>query len=382
MFWAVLFRLVLNSNRIEIEKLGGYRPRRAPHAHPRGQPASTSTQAAARLRAGHRRRRATWRVSNARHASLGRGFERRGQLGARQTVRRGEPIATMNETAPGPMPGPPVSHLEHSLHELEQLDQFVSAAAVEAQSSNLDPAPVDENAAADAAAEPERAAAATAATAAAATAEPQVDMELITECWEDTVGDMDFMDLDDLQQVVLSYTQREAQRLGTDLVSSLRDRQVEVCEETFLRQETEVQGATATGIIANGAWSWLQGEAGALRFLLYPPPRKTAEEIIAELLPQTELIPRDMTKNDPYNRRGAEHKVLTNINDTAKMADRIATLSASGDARRQLRRLRQDVAEGRVVDPADELAQLVPMLDSHASSVPLSKVHQPADSHC
>ena len=293
-----------------------------------------------------------------------------------------EPIATMNETAPGPMPGPPVSHLEHSLHELEQLDQFVSAAAVEAQSSNLDPAPVDENAAADAAAEPERAAAATAATAAAATAEPQVDMELITECWEDTVGDMDFMDLDDLQQVVLSYTQREAQRLGTDLVSSLRDRQVEVCEETFLRQETEVQGATATGIIANGAWSWLQGEAGALRFLLYPPPRKTAEEIIAELLPQTELIPRDMTKNDPYNRRGAEHKVLTNINDTAKMADRIATLSASGDARRQLRRLRQDVAEGRVVDPADELAQLVPMLDSHASSVPLSKVHQPADSHC
>ena len=92
MFWAVLFRLVLNSNRIEIEKLGGYRPRRAPpHAHPRGQPASTSTQAAARLRAGHRRRRATWRVSNARHASLGWGFERRGQLGARQTeARRGE----------------------------------------------------------------------------------------------------------------------------------------------------------------------------------------------------------------------------------------------------------------------------------------------------
>jgi len=84
------FRLVLNSNRIEIVKLGGSdRAARARGATNSDRPHQAA--ASLRLRAGHSRRRATWRAGNARHASLGRGFERRSQLGARQTeARRGE----------------------------------------------------------------------------------------------------------------------------------------------------------------------------------------------------------------------------------------------------------------------------------------------------
>ena len=55
-----------------------------------------------------------------------------------------------------------------------------------------------------------------------------------------------------------------------------------------VRQEV---GSTASGLIAPRAWRWLEADPAALRYLLHPPARKTAEEIIAELAPQVSCRP-------------------------------------------------------------------------------------------
>ena len=88
-------RFELESNRDRKAGIAGRirprraRPRRGPQPTITWQPLSRNfhpaghapgCRQAGRLRAGHSRRRATWRVRSARRASLGRGFERRGSL--------------------------------------------------------------------------------------------------------------------------------------------------------------------------------------------------------------------------------------------------------------------------------------------------------------
>eukprot|EP01050_Picozoa_sp_SAG11_P018580 SAG11_NODE_2832_length_2926_cov_4.607496_2_plen_470_part_00 len=176
--------------------------------------------------------------------------------------------------------------------------------------------------------------------------DPVADVEVFMESWEDQIGDLDYLELDDLQRTVLAYTRRLASneaivqaemgaagaaldaststsansaviRAGNEAaaaVGALSERQLEVVGLTFDTLAEAVGGDATSGLLADPCFKWLVAEPrqhiAALNFLCHPPRRKSAEEIISELEPQAQLLPRDTSVNDPYNRRGVEYRCV------------------------------------------------------------------------
>jgi hypothetical protein len=162
------------------------------------------------------------------------------------------------------------------------------------------------------------------------------------------VADAVYLSGELLGQTTLAYLKRCPRELGESAPSVLSELHASVAEQVIVElAEGKGKLSERLGLADRdgrvpvvAAWPMVREGQRLLGMLCYPPPAKSLQQQITELEPAAELLPRDLSQNDPYNRRGVEYRVLQNLEDAENMGPRIRSAADSGDARRRLRTLR------------------------------------------